>query len=71
MFSKHWGKGEIARYVPFPTVFLKDLQTRKNNGLFGKGLDEYVETACIMPNGSTLFSVNVPNFRSVHISLPQ
>ena len=45
------GKGEIARYEqfvlfpklaisPFPTVFSKRLmlQTRKNKGLFGKGL---------------------------------
>ena len=36
------GKGEIARYeqfLLFPQCFLKTLQkTRKNQGLFGKGL---------------------------------
>ena len=36
------GKGEIARYEqisPFPSVFKRlSLQTRKNQGLFGKGL---------------------------------
>ena len=36
------GKGENARYEqisPFPTVFSKNLYcTRKNQGLFGKGL---------------------------------
>ena len=37
------GKGEIARYTPFPTVFSKLLlQTHKNQGYFGKGLILYI-----------------------------
>ena len=45
------GNGEIARYEiarsPFPTVFSKgsELRTRKNQGLFGKGLTLYAENS--------------------------
>ena len=41
------GKGEIARYeqfLLFPQCFQKIvLQTRKNQGLFGKGLNRYAQ----------------------------
>ena len=43
MDRKHCGKRRncsLRAIFPFPTVFSKDLlQTRKNQGLFGKGLN--------------------------------
>ena len=42
------GKGEIARYEQFSNSVFERLvlQTRKNQGLFGKGLTLYQTTKC-------------------------
>ena len=63
-------KGEIARYeqfLLFPTVFSKDLQTRKNQGLFGKGLNRIPHYFSYFMEASGPIQV-IPEFVTVHKS---